>query len=384
MNTLVNRSSVTSQNLDLWLVIVVAILCSIGFLAIASASIDYAESRYGWRWYHASKHAAYLLIAIIGACVAYRVPTKLWNLSSWIWLLLAVALLLLVLVPGVGREVNGAQRWIPLGPINLQPSETAKAALILFLASYLQRRQDEIRESWMGFLKPLFIVGGLSILLLFEPDFGATVIVCGTALGMLFLAGVRLSQFFVVATGLVGITIVMVIAAPYRLKRFLSYQDPWADPFDSSFQLTQSLIAFGRGDVTGAGLGQSVQKLFYLPEAHTDFVFSIWAEETGLIGSLLLLALFVLLIGRLLWWSRVALARSLTFESHVFAGIAFMLSGQVFVSMGMSMGLLPTKGLTLPMISFGGSSLIVTLALMGIALRLTKDCQEVTGRRVRS
>ena len=150
MNSLVNRSSATSQNLDLWLVIVVAILCSIGFLAIASASIDYAESHYGWRWYHASKHAVYLVIAIVGACVAYRVPARVWNLSSWVWLLLAVALLLLVLVPGVGREVNGAQRWIPLGPINLQPSETAKAALILFLASYLQRRQDEILNRGWG------------------------------------------------------------------------------------------------------------------------------------------------------------------------------------------------------------------------------------------
>jgi cell division protein FtsW len=191
-------------------------------------------------------------------------------------------------------------------------------------------------------------------------------------------------QFTIVALGLALIGVGMVAFAPYRLQRFLAYQDPWADPFNTGFQLTQSLIAFGRGELAGVGFGQSVQKLFYLPEAHTDFVFSIWAEETGFIGSICLLLVFIALISRLLWWSRRALTVQRTFESHVFAGIALMLSGQVFVSMGMSMGLLPTKGLTLPMISFGGSSLIVTLCLLAIALRMTRECDKPEPRRPRS
>lgn len=379
--TRISSSTAMPVMFDTWLVTCIGVLCSVGLLAIASASVDFAETTYGWAWYHAMKHALYLFVATGVAAVVYQIPPRFWDATSWIWLLVAVALLVVVLIPGVGREVNGAQRWIPLLIVNLQPSEVAKAAMILFLASYLRRREDEVREAWSGFFKPLVILGVLSVLLLLEPDFGATVIVCGTALGMLFLAGVRLIQFTIVASGLALIGVSMVALAPYRLQRFLSYQDPWADPFNTGFQLTQSLIAFGRGELAGVGFGQSVQKLFYLPEAHTDFVFSIWAEETGFIGSVCLLLLFVALVGRLLWWSRKALAVSRTFESHVFGGIALMLSGQVFVSMGMSMGLLPTKGLTLPMISFGGSSLIVTLCLLAIALRMTRDCDKPEPRR---
>ena len=370
-----------SLSVDTWLIVCIGVLCGIGLLAIASASVDFAETTYGWAWYHAMKHLMYLCVATLTAAIIYQIPPRFWDVTSWIWLLVAVALLVVVLIPGVGREVNGAQRWIPLLVVNLQPSEVAKAAMILFLASYLRRREDEVRESWSGFFKPLIILGVLSVLLLLEPDFGATVIVCGTALGMLFLAGVRLIQFTIVALGLALIAVSMVALAPYRLQRFLAYQDPWADPFNTGFQLTQSLIAFGRGQLTGVGFGQSVQKLFYLPEAHTDFVFSIWAEETGFVGSTALLLVFVALIARLLWWSRRALVVKRTFESHVFAGIAFMLSGQVFVSMGMSMGLLPTKGLTLPMISFGGSSLIVTLSLLAIALRMTREADQPEPRR---
>ena len=370
-----------SLSVDTWLIVCISVLCGIGLLAIASASVDFAETTYGWAWYHAMKHLMYLCVAALTAAIVYQIPPRFWDVTSWIWLLVAVALLVVVLIPGVGREVNGAQRWIPLLVVNLQPSEVAKAAMILFLASYLRRREDEVRESWSGFFKPLIILGVLSVLLLLEPDFGATVIVCGTALGMLFLAGVRLIQFTIVALGLALIAVSMVALAPYRLQRFLAYQDPWADPFNTGFQLTQSLIAFGRGQLTGVGFGQSVQKLFYLPEAHTDFVFSIWAEETGFVGSTALLLVFVALIARLLWWSRRALVVKRTFESHVFAGIAFMLSGQVFVSMGMSMGLLPTKGLTLPMISFGGSSLIVTLSLLAIALRMTREADQPEPRR---
>src|SRR5210317_1365117 len=367
--------------LDRWLVMCIATLCGIGMLAIASASVDYAETVFGWRWYHAMKHAIYLVVALFFAALAYSIPIRFWSQTAWLALLVAITLLIVVLIPGIGREVNGAQRWIPLGVVNLQPSEVAKAAVILFLASYLQRREDEVRDSWKGFIKPLVVVGGIGCLLLLEPDFGATVIVVGTALGMLFLAGVRLVQFFIVAGSLALLGAAMVAYAPYRLKRFLAYQDPWSDPFNSGFQLTQSLIAFGRGELSGVGLGQSVQKLFYLPEAHTDFVFSIWAEETGFIGAAGLLALFAILVARLFWWSRRALSVGRTFESHVFAGIALMLSGQVFVSMGLSMGLLPTKGLTLPMISFGGSSLIVTLCLLAIALRMTRESLAPEPRR---
>ena len=348
-------------------------LLLVGLVAITSASIEYAEWHFQNAWYHSQRHTVYLLAGIVAAAATYRVKTEFWQSSGWWWLFAALALLILVLIPGVGREVNGSQRWLPLGPFTLQPSEFAKFAVVVYLAGYMVRREHEVRNKWQGFLKPMTVLFATTLLLMIEPDFGATVIVAATALGMLFLAGVKVGHFMVVVLGALGAMLVLVISEPYRVKRLTAYTDPWADPYDTGFQLTQSLIAFGRGEWTGVGLGNSVQKLFYLPEAHTDFVFSIWAEETGFVGAVVVMALFAALIGRILWTGLRAIRADNAFGAYICYGVALVFSGQAFVNMGVSSGLLPTKGLTLPFVSYGGTSLIVCCAMLGLVLRIDHD-----------
>ena len=354
-------------------------LLLVGVVAISSASIEYAEWHYQNPWYHAQRHLVYVLAAVTAGAITYRVPLQIWYSTGWVWLCIALALLILVLIPGIGREVNGSQRWLPLGPFTLQPSELAKLALVVYLAGYLVRREREIRSEWRGFLKSMAVLVPVVVLLMAEPDFGATVIVVGTSFGMLFLAGARLGHFLLVLLlALLGLA-ALVVAAPYRLQRLTAYLDPWADPYDSGFQLTQSLIAFGRGEWLGVGLGNSVQKLFYLPEAHTDFVFSIWAEETGFVGALLVMALFAALIGRIMWVARRAQAARQPFGAHMCHGIALVFAGQAFVNMGVSSGLLPTKGLTLPFVSYGGSSLIACCCMLALVLRTERETRSGGG-----
>ncbi len=348
-------------------------LLLVGLVAISSSSIEYADWHYQNPWFHTQRHLIYLIAAVVAGLLVYRVPVKFWLETGWIWLFCALALLILVLVPGIGREVNGSQRWLPLGPLTLQPSEFAKLAMVVYLAGYMVRREHEVRNHWQGFLKPMTVLFAATLLLMIEPDFGATVIVAGSAFGMLFLAGVKLGHFLIVLLGALGALLVLVLSAPYRVKRLTAYTDPWADPFDTGFQLTQSLIAFGRGEWLGVGLGNSVQKLFYLPEAHTDFVFSIWAEETGFVGALAVIALYAALIGRILWVGRKALAAANPFGAYVCYGVALVFAGQAFVNIGVSCGLLPTKGLTLPFVSYGGTSLIVCCCMLAMVLRIDRD-----------
>ena len=348
-------------------------LLLVGLIAISSASIEYAQWHFDNPWHHTNRHLMYILLSLLVAVAVYQVPLTFWKSTGWIWLFLAIALLLLVLIPGVGKEVNGSQRWLPLGSFTLQPSEFAKVALVVYLAGYLVRREHEVRREWRGFLKPMTVLFALTLLLMIEPDFGATVIVVGTAFGMLFLAGVKLGHFLLVVLGSGAAMIVLVVSAPYRMKRLTAYTDPWADPFDSGFQLTQSLIAFGRGEWFGVGLGNSIQKLFYLPEAHTDFVFSIWAEETGFLGAIAVIVLYAALIGRILWIGRRVGTSGNLFGAHICYGAALVFAGQVFINMGVSTGLLPTKGLTLPLISYGGSSLIACCVLIALVLRIERD-----------
>ena len=345
-------------------------LVGIGLIAIASASIEYGDWHFGNPWHHTTRHGIYLAIAAIMAAVTYRIPIDVWQRLSPLCLLVALGLLMLVLIPGIGRNVNGSQRWLPLGPITLQPSEIAKFALVLYTAGFLVRHENTVRRSWQGIAKPVFVLCLVALLLLLEPDFGATVIATGTVFGMLFLAGARLSYVL----GLVGLAlgglVVMVWAAPYRLQRLTAYTDPWSDPYGSGFQLIQSLIAYGRGEYLGVGLGNSIQKLFYLPEAHTDFVFSIWAEETGLIGALLVIVLYALLVARIMMIGLKAQRAHELFAAYVCFGVALIFAGQAFVNMGVSSGLLPTKGLTLPFISYGGSSLIISCMMLAVILRI--------------
>ena len=354
-------------------------LLLVGLVAISSASIEYADWHYGNAWHHTRRHLIYLAVALVGAAAVYRMDLQFWQDTGWIWLFIALALLILVLIPGIGREVNGSQRWLPLGPFTLQPSEVAKLALVIYLAGYMVRREHEVRNEWQGFLKPMAVLFAATLLLMVEPDFGATVIVVATAFGMLFLAGVKLGHFLLVLAGAVAAMLVLVVSEPYRVKRLTAYTDPWADPYDTGFQLTQSLIAFGRGEWFGVGLGNSIQKLFYLPEAHTDFVFSIWSEETGFVGTVLVIALYAALIGRIFWIGRRAVLTGAPFGGYLCYGVALIFAGQAFVNMGVSSGLLPTKGLTLPFVSYGGTSLIVCCAMLALVLRVDRELR--TGRR---
>jgi len=365
----VTRPSTLRPALDPTLLLLAGALMCIGLVAISSASIPVAEQNYGDPWFHTLRHFSYLLVATAVGVSVFLVPLKVWQRSGGFVLFLVLLLLALVLVPGVGLDVKGSQRWLPLGPLTIQPSEFAKLALIVYLAGYLVRREHEVRNEWRGFLKPMVVLFAVTLLLMVEPDFGATVIAVGTAFGMLFLAGVKLGHFMLVLLGSVAALVPLLIAEQYRVERLLAYTNPWADPYGSGFQVIQSLIAFGRGEWFGVGLGNSVQKLFYLPEAHNDFVISIWAEETGFIGFAVVLALYVGLVGRILHLGRGACLAGQQFSGHVCYGISLVIAGQAFINMGVSSGLLPTKGLTLPFISYGGSSLIVCCIMLALVLR---------------
>ena len=355
------------------LLVLASALIAVGVVAISSASISLSEVKFGNEWHHAIRHLSYLAIGVTLGFVAYLLPLNVWRQTSPWLLMLAFALLVLVLVPGVGRVVNGSQRWIPLAGFTLQPSEFAKFALVLWLSGYMVRHGEELRTVLRGLLKPILVLILFALLLLSEPDFGATVIILGTAFGMLFMGGARLIYVLGLVVSAVAIMAGMILMAPYRMQRLMAYQDPWSDPFGSGFQLIQSLIAYGRGEWLGVGLGNSVQKLFYLPEAHTDFVFSIWAEETGLVGAVAVIILFAVFVGRIVFMGYRFLLESREFEAYCCFGFALVFAGQAFVNMGVSSGLLPTKGLTLPFISYGGNSLMMSCVTVGLLLRLERS-----------
>jgi len=358
------------RNLDHVMLALIAGLSAAGFVMMGSASMDYAAEQYGNPFYHIIRHGVYLLLGAGSLYVTLQLPVKVWENAGPALLVAGMAILALLLVPGIGREVNGATRWIGFGPVNLQPSELMKLFFVVYLAGYMTRRQRELQNSWSGMLRPLGLLGAVVGLLLLEPDFGAAVVIAGASMAMLFLGGARLLPFVVLmALALVGAG-VMAVWSPYRLQRLITFLDPWSDQFSSGYQLTQALIAFGRGEVLGVGLGNSVQKLFYLPEAHTDFVFAIIAEELGLLGCVAFIALFAALIARILWIGRNAAQRQQLFSAHVCFGVALLLAAQVFINIGVNAGLLPTKGLTLPFLSYGGSSLLILFAMMGLILRI--------------
>jgi cell division protein FtsW len=291
----------------------------------------------------------------------------------------AFVLLVLVLIPGIGYEVNGSRRWIRFGFMNFQVSELTRVMLLTYVASYAVRKADDLRSDFVGFMKPVAVLGAAAVLLLAEPDFGAATVLVATGLIVLFLAGARLHHLL--APVVLGIAALgaLAVTSPYRLRRLTAFRDPWGDPFDSGFQLVQSLIAIGRGEWFGVGLGSSVQKLFYLPEAHTDFVFAVLAEEFGFVGVFVVVALFALLVGRALALSREAWRAAMPFQSYLAAAIGVWLGLQSFVNIGVATGLLPTKGLTLPLVSYGGSSMLVTLGWLGVLLRIGHEVR-LSGR----
>ncbi len=349
-----------------------ALLC-ISWVMVSSASLDYAFQTTGDAFYFCKRHGVYVLFSICAGAMVLNIPYSRWRRMDVTFLVIAVILLVVVLIPHVGRRINGSQRWLGLGFMTLQVSEIAKCASVIFFAGYLVRRREEMLSSLWGFIKPFLVLGLIAMLLLMEPDFGATVVISASTLSLLFLAGVPLVRLLpLVALTVVGGAVIAVTES-YRLARLLAFVDPWEESvmYGSGYQLTQSLIAIGRGEWLGVGLGHSVQKLFYLPEAHTDFVFSIWAEEAGLVGCVLIISLFALMVWRMFAIGRAAADRGEKFGTLVASGMALIIAYQAFINMGVASGLLPTKGLTLPFISYGGSSLMMSAVMAAIVLRLS-------------
>ncbi len=351
-------------------------LLGLGLVMIASASSEVAAANTGNTLYYLIRHLVYVILGLAAAMMTLLVPVATWLRLSGPLLLAAVLLLVAVLVPGLGREVNGSMRWIGFGFFNVQPSELAKVFVIIYLAGYLVRRQEDVRNSWWGFFKPFFILLPLAFLLLMEPDFGATVVMMGAAVAMLFLGGAGLLRFGLMVAAAIGAVYVLVQSQSYRMQRLITFTDPWADQYGAGYQLTQALIAFGRGEWLGLGLGNSVQKQFFLPEAHTDFVFSVLAEELGAVGALLTVALFAFVGIRGLFIGLWAEKAGNFFGAYIAWGMSFLWIGQFLINVGVNVGLLPTKGLTLPFLSYGGSSLVVTCASMAILLRIEWESRQ--------
>ncbi|HEY3488453.1 MAG TPA: putative lipid II flippase FtsW [Gammaproteobacteria bacterium] len=357
-------------SLDVTLLLSVVFLLSLGLVMVTSASIDISDKQFADPFYYAKRHLIYMVCGIAAAIVVYRIRLVHWEKSGAALAMFALFLLVLVLIPGFGRTVNGATRWLELGVIGLQVAEFARLFLLIYLAGYLVRRGQEVRATVMGFIKPLAVLGAACLLILMQPDFGSAVVLLLTALGVMFLAGVRFWQFTALLCAMTALLSLLALSSPYRLQRLTTFLNPWADPFDTGFQLTQSLIAFGSGSWTGVGLGGSVQKLFYLPEAHNDFLLAILGEELGMFGVWAVLLLFALLAWRGMSIGSAAEKNGYKFGAYLAYGLTLWIAIQAMINTGVSMGLLPTKGLTLPLVSSGGSSLLVMCIAIGLLLRV--------------
>jgi cell division protein FtsW len=368
-----------SMSFDMALIGAVAAVILLGLIMVASSSISIAVEHghalaLFWRQFAFSIAAVGVMLIV--ACL----PIVIWQrLGPWL-LLFGALLLALVLVPGIGREVNGSMRWIAVGPLNLQPSELVKVFGVMYLAGYLVRRSDHVRTRSSGFFKPIALMSLIALLLLVEPDYGATVVLFATTLMMLCLGGVPYISLSSWVLAIESVFALMMIAAPYRMERLLAFVNPWADPFGSGFQLTQALIAIGRGEWFGVGLGQSVQKLHYLPEAHTDFLFAVLSEELGLLGAGTTIVLFAFITWRAFRIGQRALAAGQPYAGYLAYGIGILIGLQAYVNIGVNLGLLPTKGLTLPLMSYGGSSLLANAMGIGLLLRVDAEIPSATVR----
>ena len=358
---------------DRWLLLAGVALACIGIVMVASSSIAVADAQHVGEFYFLRKHLVFLGGGVTLAWLAARTELRSLEKYALPLLMLSGVLLLLVFLPGVGIRVNGARRWINLGMIGFQPVEAVKLIFIVYLASYLVRHRESVEQKLVGLLKPLLIASGAAVLLLMQPDFGSAALIIAVTVAMVWLGGVRAR--FLAGLGLLLLPAagVLALSQDYRIKRLTSFLDPWKDPFDDGFQLTQALIAIGRGEWFGVGLGASVQKLFYLPEAHTDFILAVIAEELGLVGVLVVLGLYSLLVGRGLWLGMRGVAIGQSLAGYVASGIAICIGLQAGVSIGVNLGVLPTKGLTLPLISSGGSSVLMTCAMVGVLLRASYE-----------
>jgi len=352
---------------DATLICAVVGLVAMGTIMVSSASVSIVSND---PLHYLVRHLGAVAVGLGGLLLVVSLPTELWHRLSWLLLAAGLGLLVLVLVPAFGSPVNGSRRWLSLGSITVQASEPARLALLIYIASYAVRRSTELGASLKGLVRPLLVVGAAAVLLLAEPDFGATVVLGATTFAVLFVGGARLRDLLLAA--LAGTTVLTLLAfsADYRVVRLMSFRDPWADPYATGFQLTQALMAIGRGEWGGVGLGESVQKLFYLPEAHTDFVFAVLVEELGFAGATVVIMLFGIVVYRAIMLGREALQSGLAFQGLLATGIGVMLGFEAFVNMGVNAGLLPTKGLPLPLVSYGRASTVVTLVALGFLLRI--------------
>jgi cell division protein FtsW len=374
-----------STELDYFLLLLGFALLGFGFLMVTSASLHLGD-KFGAPFYYSWKHLFSILIGMAGGLVVMQIPSNLWQKYSVHLFVFGLVLLVMVLIPGIGRSAGGATRWIPLGIFNLQSSEFMKLFVILYMAGYLVRRHVEVRHSLKGFMYPMVLLGLASALIVSEPDMGTTIVILVTALGMLFLGGAQLLQFIVIIGGIGAVLAALILTSDYRMARFTGYLDPWADVNGSGYQLAQALIAFGRGEWTGVGYGNGIQKQFYLPEAHNDFLMAVIGEEFGLFGTVVVVLVLSLFVWRAFAIGTEALMKSRRFAAYVAYGIAVWMGFQAFVNIGVNVGLLPTKGITLPFMSFGGNSIIVACLALAMLLRIDYENRQLnqTSKRKKS
>jgi cell division protein FtsW len=358
---------------DRWFLSAVLGLILVGLMMVASSSVMMATKNYHQPFYFLIRQSAYLSIGMVFAMIVMRTDTKFWQDHSVKLLLICLVLMIAVLIPGIGRMVNGSRRWISLGTIGIQVSELAKLLVILYMSSYLVRQSQRNTQQILGFVKPMMVLAVIAALLLKEPDFGATVVIVSTVMMMLFLSGVRWIYYIILIIVVATAMGCLAIASPYRVARLTAFLDPWADQFKTGYQLTQALIAFGRGGWFGVGLGDSVQKMFYLPEAHTDFLFAVLAEEMGFIGILMVMSLYGLLFWRGFAIGFQSFQQNRLYAAYVAYGLTCWLVFQALINMGVNSGLLPTKGLTLPFLSYGGASLVVNCVVIALLLRIDHE-----------
>jgi len=362
---------------DPLLVFACSSLLLIGFVMVASASLHLGVKVTGSEFYYPVRQLMHMGLGLILGLFIAATPLRMWEKwGAWLFIV-GLVLLILVLIPGLGIKVNGSIRWLSIAGIRIQVSEVIKFFSVIYMAGYVTRHQQTVQESAFGLLNPLILFSMACVLLLLEPDFGSSVVILMIAMGIMFLAGARLSQFIVLLGSVAALVILLVLFSPYRLKRVTSFMDPWADPLDTGFQLTQALISFGRGEWLGVGLGSGVQKLFYLPEAHTDFIFSVIAEELGLLGVVTVIGLFALLVWRTFAVGVAAEQAGQRFSAFVAYGLGIWFGFQSFVNMGVNMGLLPTKGLTLPLISYGGGSMMIMCCAVALLFRVHSEIAEL-------
>jgi cell division protein FtsW len=385
-NTQAKRREGPRGRFDMLLLIGLIGLASVGVVMVTSSSIAVADSQHLGQFYFLKKHLLFLAVGMVAAGLAMRTELKLFEKYAFPLLAVAFILLLAVFVPHLGMRINGARRWLNLLVTSFQPVEAVKLILVVYIASYLVRHRESVETRFMGLIKPIAVAGIIVLMLLAQPDFGSATLVIAVSIAMVWLGGARPLFLFLMGLPLMPLLYVAATGESYRMKRLTTFMHPWDHPFDDGFQLTQSLMAIGRGEWTGVGLGSSVLKLSYLPEAHTDFIFAVIGEELGMAGVLLVMGLFAIVVGRGLYLGLKGVEIGQRFAGYVAFGISLMIAMQAIVSVGVNLGALPTKGLTLPLISYGGSSMALTCAMAGVLLRATfeinraLDAREVRNR----